>query len=66
LFSETFEISKGALEVGKGIDILHLKQGDIVTIKPNEKHYFNNISKEECIVKVILSPGNKSLENSQT
>ncbi len=64
LFSETFEILKGTLEVGKGKDILHLKQGDIATIQPKEKHYYHNISKEECIVKVTLNPGNKNFENS--
>jgi quercetin dioxygenase-like cupin family protein len=64
LFSETFEIIKGKLEVGKGKDIHHLKQGDIATIEPNEKHYYHNISKEECIVKTTLKPGNKNFENS--
>jgi quercetin dioxygenase-like cupin family protein len=64
LFSETFEILKGTLEVGKGKDILYLKQGDIATIQPNEKHYYHNISNEECIVKATLDPGNKNFENS--
>lgn len=64
LFSETFEILKGTLEVGKGKDILHLKQGDIATIQPNEKHYYHNISKMECIVKATLNPGNKNFETS--
>jgi len=64
LFSETFEILKGTLEVGKGKDTLHLKPGDIATIQPNEKHYYHNISKEECIVKATLNPGNKNFENS--
>jgi quercetin dioxygenase-like cupin family protein len=64
LFSETFEILKGALEVGKGKDIHQLKQGDIATIKPNEKHYYHNVSNEECIIKAILNPGNKNFENS--
>lgn len=64
LFSETFEILKGTLEVGKGKDILHLKQGDIATIEANEKHYYHNVSKEECIVKATLSPGNTNFENS--
>jgi len=64
LFSETFEILKGRLEVGKGKDILHLKQGDIATIQRNEKHYYRNVSKEECIVKATLKPGNKNFENS--
>ena len=64
LFSETFEILKGTLEVGKGKDILYLKQGDVATIAPHEKHYYHNISKDECIVKATLSPGNKNFENS--
>lgn len=64
LFSETFEILKGTLEVGKGKDILHLNKGDIAVIQPKQKHYYHNVSKAECIVKVILSPGNKSFENS--
>ena len=45
LFSETFEVLKGTLEVGKGEDIHHLKQGEIATIEPNEKHYYKNVSK---------------------
>lgn len=64
LFSETFEILKGTLEVGKGKNIHQLKQGDVATIAPNEKHYYKNTSKEECIVKATLSPGNKNFENS--
>lgn len=64
LFSEIFEILKGTLDVGKGKGIHHLKQGDIATIQPNEKHYYHNISKEECIIKAALSPGNKNFENS--
>ena len=64
LFSETFEILKGELEVGKGNDIHYLKPGDIVTIKPDEKHYYYNVSKEECIFKVTLSTGNKNFEYS--
>jgi quercetin dioxygenase-like cupin family protein len=64
LFSETFEVLKGTLEVGKGKLIYQLKQGDIVTIEPNERHYFNNISKEECLVTTTIKPGNKNFENS--
>ncbi|MFC0518264.1 cupin domain-containing protein [Mucilaginibacter angelicae] len=64
LFSETFEVLKGTLEVGKGKNIHYLKQGDMATIMPNEKHYYHNIAKEECIIKVTLSPGNKNFENS--
>jgi quercetin dioxygenase-like cupin family protein len=43
LFSETFDVLNGTLEVGKGKDIIHLKHGDIATIKPNEKHYYHNV-----------------------
>jgi quercetin dioxygenase-like cupin family protein len=64
LFSETFEVLKGTLEVGKGKDIHHLKQGDIATIKPNEKHYYHNVSNEECIITTTLNPRNKNFENS--
>ena len=64
LLSERFEVLKGTLQVGKGKDILNLKQGDAATIEPREKHYYHNISKAECIVKATLSPGNKNFENS--
>src|ERR1700754_2613816 len=64
LFSETFEIIKGALEVGKGEEIHYLKQGDVATIQPNEKHYYHNASGEECVIRVILCRGNKNFENS--
>ena len=64
IFSETFEILKGALEVGKGKNIHQLKQGDVATIMPGEKHYYHNVSKEECIVRATLNPGNKNFENS--
>ncbi len=64
LFSETFEVLKGTLEVGKGKDIHHLKQGDIATIKPSEKHYYDNVSNEECVINTTLNPGNRNFENS--
>ena len=64
LFAETFEVLKGTLEVGKGKNIHHLKQGDKATIEPNEKHYFHNVSNEECVIIVTLIPGNKNFENS--
>jgi quercetin dioxygenase-like cupin family protein len=64
LFSETFEILKGTLEVGKGKDIHHLNQGDIATIQPNEKHYYHNVSNEECVINAILHPDNKNFENA--
>lgn len=64
LFSETFELLKGTLEVGLNNQVHQLKKGDIVTVKPNVKHYFNNISKDECLIKVTVSPGNKNFENA--
>ncbi len=64
LFSETFEVLKGTLEVGKSQHIHHLKQGDIATIEPNEKHYYHNVSNEECVITVTLHPGNKNFENA--
>lgn len=64
LFSETFEVLKGTLEVGKGKNIHQLKRGDIVTINPNEKHYYHNVSTEECVITVTLNPGNKNFEQS--
>jgi quercetin dioxygenase-like cupin family protein len=64
LFSETFEILKGTLELGKGKSVHQLKPGDIATILPNEKHYFYNISNEECLIKVTINPGNENFEKS--
>lgn len=64
LFSETFEILGGTLEVGIGTDIFQLKQGDMATIHPKEKHYFNNISKADCRIRTSLYPGNEDFENS--
>jgi quercetin dioxygenase-like cupin family protein len=64
LFSETFEVLKGTLEVGQNNKVLQLKAGDIVTIKPNEKHYFHNISNDESLIKVTISAGNKNFENA--
>lgn len=63
-FSETFEVLKGTLEVGRSGEVYQLKKGDIVTIKLNEKHYFSNISNDECLIKVTISPGNKNFENA--
>ena len=64
LFSETFEILKGSLEVGKGGSIHVLKSGETATIQPDEKHYYHNVSGEECLIRVTLSPGNTNFENS--
>lgn len=63
-FSETFEVLKGTLEVGAGKEILQLKKGEAATIDRNEKHYYYNISKEECIIRVIIKPGNKNFEKA--
>ncbi|QJD97011.1 cupin domain-containing protein [Mucilaginibacter robiniae] len=64
LFSETFKLLKGTLEVGLNNQVRWLKKGDKVTIKPNEKHYFHNISDEECLIQVTVSPSNKNFENA--
>ena len=64
LFSETFEVLNGTLEVGLDDHLHQLKKGDKVTIQPNHKHYFNNISTDDCLIKVTVSPGNKNFENA--
>ena len=64
LFSEAFEVVNGTLEVGLNEKIKQLKQGDRITIKPNEKHYFNNVSNKDCIVRVTIDPGNQNFENA--
>jgi quercetin dioxygenase-like cupin family protein len=64
LFSETFEVLNGTLEVGLNNKVNWLKKGDSVTIKPNEKHYFHNISDADCLIKVTINPGNKNFENA--
>ena len=64
LFSETFEVLTGTLEVGKGKEIHHLQQEDKVTIEPKEKHYYHNISSEECVITTTIEPGNKNFEHA--
>jgi quercetin dioxygenase-like cupin family protein len=64
LFSETFDVLEGTLEVGLNDQVHQLKTGNTVTIKPNEKHYFHNVSNDECLIRVTVSPGNKSFENA--
>jgi quercetin dioxygenase-like cupin family protein len=64
LFSETFEVLKGSLEVGKGGEIHLLEKGNIATIRANEKHYYHNVSNEECIITTTIDPGNKNFENA--
>jgi quercetin dioxygenase-like cupin family protein len=64
LFSEAFEILNGTLKIGLNYQIKQLNQGDQVTIKPNVKHYFNNISDKDCLIRVTVSPGNLNFENA--
>jgi len=64
LFSETFEVLKGTLEVGLNNKVHQLTKGNRVTIQPNERHYFHNISDNECLIQVTVSPGNKNFENA--
>ncbi|MGI4751904.1 MAG: cupin domain-containing protein [Janthinobacterium lividum] len=64
LFSETFEVLEGTLEVGLNNHVQNLKKGDLATIKPNEKHYFHNVSGDECLIRVTVSPGNRNFENA--
>ncbi len=64
LFSETFNVLQGTLEVGKGKDIHHLNAGDRATIQLKEKHYYHNVSNEECIITTTIEPGNKNFEKS--
>lgn len=55
---------KGRLEVGLNNEVHHLQEGGIVTIKPNEQHYFHNITHDECLIKVTVSPSNKNFESA--
>jgi len=64
LFSEAFEVMGGTLEVGLNDEVHQLVKGDSITIKPKEQHYFHNISSEECLIMVTISPGNKNFENA--
>lgn len=64
LFSETFEVLNGTLEVGLDNQVHHLEKGGTVTIRPNHKHYFNNISSADCLIKVTISPGNTNFEHA--
>jgi quercetin dioxygenase-like cupin family protein len=63
-FSETFEVLRGTLEVGAGKEIYHLKEGEAATVSPNESHYYHNVSEEECVIRVIIKPGNKNFEKA--
>lgn len=64
LFSESFEVLSGTLEVGLNSQVRLLKKSDQVTIQPNEKHYFHNVSNADCLIKVTINPGNKNFENA--
>jgi quercetin dioxygenase-like cupin family protein len=64
LFSETFQVMNGTLEVGLNTQSTLLNKGDTVTIKPHERHYFHNISNADCLIQVTVSPGNTNFENA--
>ena len=64
LFSETFTVLKGTLEVGKGKEVLLMNQGDVATINPGENHYYHNVSQEECIITTTIEPGNRNFEKA--
>src|ERR1700755_3410099 len=64
LFSETFEVLKGTLEVGQGEEIIELKAGDKATIEPNEKHYYHNVSGEKGVITTTTDPANKNFEHA--
>jgi len=64
LFSETFNVLKGKLEVGKGKEVLLMNQGDVATINPGENHYYHNVSQEECIITTTIEPGNRNFEKA--
>lgn len=64
LFSETFEVLKGALIVGQGTQTLTLHEGQTATIQPGQTHSFSNTSGKESLVKVTVSPGNRDFEES--
>ena len=64
LFSETFTVLKGTLEVGKGKAVMQLNEGDVATIDANENHYYHNVSDEECIITTTIDPGNRNFEHA--
>ncbi|WP_343631652.1 cupin domain-containing protein [Fluviicola sp.] len=63
-FSETFEVLEGTLEAGVGKEIYQLKAGDAATVSPHERHYYHNVSKEVCVIRVIIKPGNQNFEKA--
>lgn len=64
LFSETFQILKGELTVGRGKQTLFLREGQTATIELGQKHFFSNTSGKECLIQVTVSPGNQNFEES--
>ncbi|QRQ99779.1 DUF4267 domain-containing protein [Dyadobacter sandarakinus] len=64
LFSETFEVVKGALTVGQENQTFTLRQGQTATIEAGQKHFFHNASAQECIVRVSIAPGNRNFEEA--
>jgi len=64
LFSETFNVLKGELTVGRGNQTLTLHEGQTATIQPGQKHFFNNTSGQESLIKVTISPGNREFEEA--
>jgi len=64
LFAESFEVLEGTLEVGLNNRVHQLKEGNKVTINASEHHYFHNISNNDCLIRVTVSPGNKNFEKA--
>lgn len=63
-FSESFLILSGKLEVGCNGKVYNLNVGDSITINALDVHYFHNITKENCVLIVTVSPGNKNFERA--
>ena len=64
LFSETFELLKGELTIGRGDQTLTLQVGQTATIQRGQKHFFHNRSDQPCLVRVTVSPGNLGFEQA--
>ncbi|ANI89956.1 hypothetical protein A9P82_12055 [Arachidicoccus ginsenosidimutans] len=62
LFSETFQIIEGSLQVGKNDKIMVLQENESITIHPKEKHFFHNISSNPCHIIVTVNPGSINFE----
>lgn len=63
-FSESFLILSGKLEIGCNGKIYNLNVGDSITINALDVHYFHNVSQENCVLIVTVSPGNKNFERA--